>query len=246
MSRFGWKGVGIPDIRDVGYSYRNTFTRVDEPMVKDLIIGPRVNQSELGSCGTFALTGNYVATQEEISGNPLNLSQLWLYYRYREVYGHVEYDDGVFLRDLIKVVASDGIPLEEDWPYELKNWKTKPPPEAYEKALANRIQSYHAIYSIDEMIQCIASGYGFFGGITWYESADSLYTEKTGKIEMPKKGDKPVGGHALFFSKYDKHKGLFGGPNSWGEEWGDRGLFSIPFEYLSSPYLATDFWTIRK
>jgi C1A family cysteine protease len=244
MSRFGWKGVGIPDIRDVGYSYRQSFARVDEPMVKDLIIGPRVNQLELGSCGTFALTGNYVATQEEVSGNPLNLSQLWLYYRYRELYGHVEYDDGVFLRELIKVTASDGIPLEEDWPYVLDNWDKKPPIDTYEKAKLNKVTSYHAIYTVDEMIQCIASGYGFFGGISWYESADSLYTEKTGLIELP--SGKLLGGHAIFFSKYDKHKNLFGGPNSWGEEWGDNGLFTIPFEYLANPRIAGDFWTIRR
>ena len=243
MSRFGWRGPGVPDQRDVKFAYHRTFDRVDAPMVKDLIIGPIVDQAELGSCGAFAATSNMVASAEENSGNPLNLSQLWLYYRYRERYGHVEYDDGVFLRDLIKVLASDGVPLEDDWPYVLTNWDKKPPPESYARALPNRITSYHALYTLDDMIQCIASGFGFFGGISWYESADSLYTEKTGRIEYPPSG-KLLGGHALFFSKYDQHKGVFGGPNSWGD-WGDNGKFTVPFEYLTDPRLAGDFWSIR-
>jgi len=250
MSRLGWRGPGVWDQRDVPYSYGVRlsdpndlrFHLVDEPMVKDLIIGPIVDQSNLGSCGAFAATSNMVSTAEENTRNPLNLSQLWLYYRYRERFGHVEYDDGVFNRELMKVLAEDGVCLEDDWPYILDNWKTEPPPEAYARAILNRLTSYHALYTVSEMIQCIASGYGFFGGIAWYESADSLYTEKTGHIEYPPRG-KPLGGHDLFFSKYDKHKGRFGGPNSWGD-WGDNGLFTIDFEYLASRF-AGDFWTIR-
>jgi C1A family cysteine protease len=219
------------------------FQAVKEPMVKDLIIGPIVDQAALGSCGPFAVTSNMVATDEENTGQPKNLSQLWLYYRYRERFGHPKYDDGVFNRELVKVLVEDGVCLEEDWPYILDNWKTKPPTETYEKAKVNRIKSYHAIYTVEDMIQCIASGYGFFIGIVWYENADSLYTEKTGLIEMPK--GKPLGGHDLFVSKYNKHQNRFGGPNSWGTSWGDGGKFSIPFEYLANPNLAGDAWTIR-
>ena len=244
MSRLGWRGPGVPDQRDVKFAYHRTFDRVDAPMVKDLIIGPIVDQAELGSCGAFASTANMVSTAEENSGNPLNLSQLWLYYRYREKFGHVEYDDGVFLRDLIKVLASDGVPLEDDWPYVLANWDKKPPPESYARALPNRITSYHAIYTLDDMVQSIASGYGFFGGISWYESADSLYTEKTGHIEYPPSG-KLLGGHALFFSRYNLHTRQFGGPNSWGTGFGDNGMFTIDFDYLTEQRLAGDFWTIR-
>jgi hypothetical protein len=155
----------------------------------------------------------------------------------------VEYDDGVFNRELIKVAAEDGVCLEEDWPYVLANWNKKPPPETYAKAKLNRITSYHAIYTLEDMIQCIASGYAFFGGISWYESGDSLNTERTGHIEMP--SGEVLGGHDLLFSKYDKHKRVFGGPNSWGTGWGDNGKFTIPFEYLMNNYLAGEFFTIR-
>ena len=243
MSRLGWRGPGVPDQRDVKFAYHRTFDRVDAPMVKDLIIGPIVDQAELGSCGAFAATSNMVSTGEQNTGNPLNLSQLWLYYRYRERFGHVEYDDGVFLRDLIKVLASDGVPLESDWPYILANWDKRPPPESYARALPNRITSYHALYTLDDMVQNIASGYAFFGGISWHESADSLYTERTGHIELP--NGKLLGGHALVFTSYNLHTKQFGGPNSWSTAWGDKGKFTIDFEYLTDQLLAGDFWTVR-
>lgn len=252
MSRFGWRGLGVPDQRDVEFSYGVrladphdlAFQRVDEPMVVDLIKGPIVDQGSIGSCGPFASTSNMVATATQNTNNPLNLSQLWLYYRYRERFGHVEYDEGVFNNLLMKVLSEDGICLEEDWPYVLKNWNVKPPPETYEKAKLNKIKSYHALYTLDDMIQSIASGYGFFGGIAWHESADSLYTEKTGKIEYPPTG-KPLGGHDLFFNYYDKHRRVFRGPNSWGSGWGDAGHFTIPFDYLVDVHVAGGFYTIR-
>jgi len=33
--------------------------------------------------------------------------------------------------------------------------------------------------------------------------------------------------------------------NSWGEGWGTKGYFTLPYAYLTQPGLASDFWTIR-
>jgi C1A family cysteine protease len=33
--------------------------------------------------------------------------------------------------------------------------------------------------------------------------------------------------------------------NSWGTGWGIKGYCMMPFEYLLSSNLASDFWTIR-
>jgi C1A family cysteine protease len=33
--------------------------------------------------------------------------------------------------------------------------------------------------------------------------------------------------------------------NSYGKEWGDGGFGWIPFEYLTNPRLAGDFWAVR-
>jgi len=38
---------------------------------------------------------------------------------------------------------------------------------------------------------------------------------------------------------YDGSKERFIARNSWGEKWGVRGYFTMPFEYLTDPELAT-------
>ena len=34
--------------------------------------------------------------------------------------------------------------------------------------------------------------------------------------------------------------------NSWGTDWGQKGYFTLPYEYLKSRDLSDDFWTIRR
>jgi C1A family cysteine protease len=45
---------------------------------------------------------------------------------------------------------------------------------------------------------------------------------------------------------YDMAAGTFLVRNSWSEQWGMNGYFTMPFAYLTDPHLASDFWTIRQ
>ena len=44
---------------------------------------------------------------------------------------------------------------------------------------------------------------------------------------------------------YDDFKKWFITMNSWGKSWGDKGFFYIPYDYLTNPNLASDFWVIQ-
>lgn len=246
MRKNGWLGIGLPDQRDEQFSYRGISSDIEIPTVKYLICPPVANQGDLSACVFFALSYALEAMQLETYGKiPINPSQLFAYYSYRSQYGGINEDTGAFIRDAIKSYAM-GICLEEDWPYVIDNFAKQPPLVAYQKA-EHQIRSYHAIYTQEDMLQCLASGFGFVGGISCYDSFDSLATEKTGIVNLPGPNERLLGGHALYFGGgYDLHRGMVQFQNSWGPEWGDNGFGWIPFEYLTNPRLAGDFWTIRR
>jgi C1A family cysteine protease len=62
---------------------------------------------------------------------------------------------------------------------------------------------------------------------------------------MPASDEKSVGGHAVLAVGYDDATREFLVRNSWGTDWGLKGYFKIPYAYLTTAKLASDFWTIR-
>jgi len=54
-----------------------------------------------------------------------------------------------------------------------------------------------------------------------------------------------VGGHAVMCVGYDDAKQWFIIRNSWGDKWGMKGYFTLPYSYVTAANLGSDFWTIR-
>jgi len=63
---------------------------------------------------------------------------------------------------------------------------------------------------------------------------------------MPKSTDQYMGGHSMCVVGMSEQRQAFLVRNSWGTFWGDAGHCWIPYDYLASPFLADDFWTVRK
>ena len=94
------------------------------------------------------------------------------------------------------------------------------------------------------MLNCLAEGFPFVFGFTVYESFESIKVAQTGQVPMPKKSERALGGHAVMAAGYDQKQKRFIVRNSWGEEWGQAGYFTMPYAYLETS--ADDFWTIRQ
>jgi C1A family cysteine protease len=62
---------------------------------------------------------------------------------------------------------------------------------------------------------------------------------------MPKPKEKAMGGHAVVGVGYDDKTKRFIVRNSWGENWGKKGYFTMPYDYVANRDLSDDFWTIR-
>lgn len=83
-------------------------------------------------------------------------------------------------------------------------------------------------------------------GFTVYESFESQAVAASGVVPMPAPSEKVVGGHAVVLVGYDDVEDRFRVRNSWGTGWGQNGYFEMPYLYVTSGSLASDFWAVQQ
>jgi C1A family cysteine protease len=207
---------------------------------------PVYDQGQLGSCTANAIGGAIEFDQRKQQIKDFMPSRLFIYYNERVIENTVNTDSGAQIRDGIKAVAAQGVPPETLWPYDITKFNQTPPPPAYTAAKANLVTLYQRlIQDVNTMKGCLASGFPFVFGFTVYESFEGAEVAKTGIVPMPGSKEQSVGGHAVLAVGYDDSTRMFTVRNSWGNKWGLKGYFKIPYSYLTTRSLAQDFWTIR-
>jgi C1A family cysteine protease len=215
---------------------------------------PVMDQGQLGSCTANSISAALEFDQKKQGLPDARPSRLFIYYNERSMEGTVGSDSGAMIRDGIKSVNRQGACPETMWTYDISQFTVKPTIACYQNALQHRAVSYQRVTrSLAQMKGCLAAGYGFVFGFTVYESFESNQVTQTGIVPMPAHNESVLGGHAVFACGFDDAQQRFYVQNSWGTEWGmartsgsaDRGFFTIPYAYLLSSSLSSDFWTIR-
>jgi len=204
------------------------------------------DQGQLGSCTANALAGALEFLERKDNVPFQDFSRLFIYYNERVLEHTTTSDSGAMLRDGIKTLAKQGACFEKSWPYEISKFKVKPGGGCYQEALKHRITFYYRLATVDQMRTCLAEGFPFVFGFTVYESFESQEVARTGIVNLPKKYERALGGHAVMAVGFDHTNQRFLIRNSWGDDWGMKGYFTMPYKYLGSRNLSDDFWTIRQ
>lgn len=172
-------------------------------------------------------------------------SRLFIYYNERDMEGSVNIDAGAAIRDGMKSVNTVGVCKETDWPYDISKFTEKPPESCYTEAQGLKSKKYaKANTELDQLKAYIKSGFPIIFGFIVFESFESEEVSKTGKMPMPQPDEPRLGGHAVLMCGYDDVSQCFIVRNSWGSDWGDKGYFYMPYEFVNTPGYCDDFWVM--
>jgi C1A family cysteine protease len=243
--RYGWV-PDVPDQRDLLYGAVRPTLALPTHIDLRATCSSVENQGNLGSCTGNALAGAIEFLERKDSVSFAEASRLFIYYNERVIEGTVKSDAGAMIRDGIKTLKNQGVCSETRWPYIISKFAVKPSAVCFKEALKHQITSYHRILTLDEMRTCLADRFPFVFGFTVYENFESQEVAATGVVQMPPPGERSLGGHAVLAVGYDDAERRFIVRNSWGIGWGQKGYFTIPYEYIANRNLADDLWTIRR
>lgn len=244
--RFGWN-PDLPDIRD--YKLKLMVRKLPESIDLRSQCPPIYDQGNLGSCTANAIAGAYEFEHLKESFGEFVPSRLFIYYNERVIENSVNSDSGAMIRDGMKSIGNGdkgvGVCSETLWKYKISKFASKPSSKCYSEALKDQAIQYLSVQqSALQLKGCLADGFPFVFGFTVYSSFMNIGSD--GIMIMPLSSDSVEGGHAVMAVGYDEKQKAYIVRNSWGLDWGVKGYFYMPYDYMHNSDLSDDFWTIRK
>lgn len=200
---------------------------------------PCYDQLHFNSCVSQAVSAA-IDYLDRSNGIP---SRLFINYNSSIEEGYDDCNSGVMIRTAMKIVNYLGVPNESIWPHDYSLLTLKPSERAYSEALDHQVIKYERVNQrIEDIKAVLSSGYPIVFSFVVYKSFEN---NTTGKMKMPKIiFDKAVGRHAVVMVGYDDNTEEFIVRNSWGNKWGMRGNFTMPYSFGLNPKYVNDLWVI--
>ena len=245
-AKYTWK-PDIPDRRDYKLMVPK---KIALPTKVDLRnkMSPVEDQGQLGSCTGNAIAGalEYLENKNLPKTKFVDISRLFIYYQERLIEGTVSQDAGAMIRTGVKVCAKIGACDEALWPYLINKFTRSPPVKAYTDAAKRKITQYQRVTSLQGLKYSLSQGFPVVFGFSVYDGFESDEVAKTGILNVPAEGETMLGGHAVLCVGYDDSIERIIVRNSWGPNWGMKGYFTMPYEYINDRDLSDDLWSIQK
>lgn len=262
----GWHPPKAPAAAATKFKHRHALAPAN-PRRIDLrpLDGPVLNQGPLGSCTAHGWASEIVFYFKNLPPAPLGFwgkvervftfgflprlkapdwflpSRLAFYWDERAIDGTTGSDVGAAVADGAKVAATIGVAPEQLWPYEVARFRQQPPRAYYTEAARHRLPEPASVdlTDLDEMRTCLAHGHPFVFGMTVYASFEGVGPDGA---YIP--AGRAIGGHCIKAVGYDDDRKVFLVKNSWGESWGDKGYFTMPYAIMTNPRIASDGWAL--
>ena len=203
-----------------------------------------LDQGEIGSCvsNAFALCISIM------TGYSLNASRLFLYFNGRGLAGDVLEDDtGLSVRDGCNSILKYGLCQEIVYPYKVDIFANVPSLKAYQQSsLLNSFKYSFITQNLTSLKNCLKNTNSpIVFSIQVYSSFMSDAVASNGIVPMPDLVvETSEGGHCVCMVGYDDVNKWFICVNSWGIDWGNKGLFYLPYSYVMDNSLACDFCSV--
>jgi hypothetical protein len=238
--------LGPPSPKD----YRTIFKDGSIPDRVDLrpFCTPVENQGQLGSCTSNASVGALEFLYKKRDGRAVDFSRLFVYFNARRMAGRTAEDSGCYIREAMASILAFGACRENTWPYNAGRFTEEPIQQAYSEALQYGAILFSRVNGSMGAISALAEGYPVVFGIALpsrcYEEAAT-----TGVIPQPTEEERQApheSGHAMLIVGFDKRDERFIVRNSWGEEWGDRGYCTMPFNVIENFSSYNELWIVMQ
>ena len=205
--------------------------------------GPIKDQGNIGKC-----TGESTASAREWiarkygNASPI-LSGMFLYEEELMTEGSFPNDDGAMPRTACQMITQKGV-CETSLYDDGQKFLPMTPAQAA-NALKWKTGAYRRLAGIMNVMSCLADPVPWPVLLAFQvpESFESQQVADTGIVPLPKPGEPTVGGHQTLCLGYDQEKQLVLVQNSWGDGWGQKGFFWLPFSIVSRP--DTDLWLVH-
>lgn len=244
--RYGWRRQAF-DERDLRYSAAKPIRGLPSSIDLRNQLPPCYDQGSTSSCTAQGIAGAIQSAQFKAGISVVMPSRLFLYWNERYMEGDASQDSGAEIRDGMKVSNIYGILPETDWPFDESKVLLRPPQDAYEVAINERIRFYASVNlrNLDSVRLPLSHGYPVIYGFDVYDYFESDQMSKQGILNMPQPGDGMLGGHCVLIVGYDDKRKMVLVRNSWGPGWAImNGHFWMSYEYLTSD-LCSDGWMLR-
>ena len=196
------------------------------------------NQGKWNSCASHAMSTGLEITYELKDSNKkdVELSERFHYYMTRLRTGKLPKNVGMTMRDMLKTAQRNGICPEKLCPYISSEMNKPPGPFTESFAKWFKVRHYMRITSIEDIKKTLLNQQVVLVGVQINES----FKRYTGDIYVADK-ERLYGGHAITVIGYDEVNEWFVCINSWDNDYKDKGLMYVPYDYFNK--YCFDMWT---